>query len=472
MKNCGIRLKLILWFSLILVTIVGVTMMTVFSASKAVLLGAIRDHLVSAVEENADNVRYAAAAVDRGDNVYIPWEDGYLEIDLDFITVADEAQIALCAGDGTLIYGESPLRGQTEQIPFLRDRTRSMRTEAASYEIYDRQLDIPLPGGQSLWLRGVVPETDSEMQLGQIARRTLLFLPLLILLSVLLVWLLAGRLLAPIRKIEETAERISRGDDLKQRITVSPSSDEVGRLAVVFNRMLDRLERSFEAEKQFTSDASHELRTPVSVLLAQTEYTLEKRRGAEEYIEALEVVQKQGRRMEALVDDMLACTHMEQNPQRYPMEPLDLSGLAAETAAQMALIGSGGITLATEIESGIRITGNRALLARLMQNLISNAYRYGKENGHILVGVRREDGQAVLSVRDDGIGIPEEEQGRIFNRFYRGDLSRSEQGTGLGLSIAQKIAELHGTVIRVESEAGRGSTFSVRFAAENALMNP
>ena len=162
--------------------------------------------------------------------------------------------------------------------------------------------------------------------------------------------------------------------------------------------------------------------------------------------------------METLITDLLAFTRMEQNARRYPLEPLNLSELVHETAGQMELIGEKGITLSSEIEDNNTVSGNRTLLTQLMQNLIDNAFRYGRENGHILVSLSREGGRAVLSVRDDGIGIPEAEQKKIFDRFYRGDHSRSGRGTGLGLSIAKKIVELHHTSISVESEAGYGST--------------
>ena len=239
--------------------------------------------------------------------------------------------------------------------------------------------------------------------------------------------------------------------------------DEVGKLATVFNRMLDRLQHSFDSERQFTSDASHELRTPTSVILAQTDYILEKDRPAEEYKEALEVVQKQGRKMNTLIADMLDYTRMDQGAERYPFETVDLSALTAETADQMALLGTRGIQLTSDVDDGVMVNGNALLLSRLLQNLISNAYRYGKDDGHIAVSLKQGPGDVQLAVSDDGIGIPTAEQIRIFDRFYRADSSRSTEGTGLGLSMVKRIAELHGATLELESEEGVGSTFRVFF---------
>ena len=230
--------------------------------------------------------------------------------------------------------------------------------------------------------------------------------------------------------------------------------------------MLDRLESSFEAERRFTADASHELRTPTAVILAQTEYSLERDRSPEEYRDALQTVQKQGRRMSVLIDDMLNYTRLEQSPERYPFTVLDLSWLTQEAAEEFAMLGVRGIVIETEIEPGVCISGNAMLLSRLLRNLLSNAIRYGRENGCVRVGLRSAAEKAVLSVSDDGIGVAPEEQEKIFERFYRADTSRSVQGTGLGLPMVKRIAQLHGGTVELESEVGRGSTFRVIFPRE------
>ncbi len=462
MKNRSIRFKLTLWFSLVLIAVAGVTLLAVLGTSQMVLRGTIRNYLIGTVEENVDNIQFVTAKREVGEFSYIPYGGGWLEIDPDFMEVVNDVHTALYTADGTMLYGENPLARQTTPLPFNESHTWHMQVQNVRYDLYDRRLNLALPGG-TLWIRGIVPETNGDAQFAEIARLSLILLPILILFSVLSGYLLADRLLSPIRKIEKTAERIAKGDDLKQRIEVGRNNDEVGRLARVFNQMLDRLERSFAAERQFTSDASHELRTPTSVILAQSEYILEKERSPQEYREAMEVVQKQGRRMRVLISDMLDYTRMEQGTERYVMESLDLSRIVSETATQMAMIETNGISLTAQIERGLTVRGSELLLSRLLQNLIGNAYRYGTENGQITVTLKSEAAGVVLAVTDDGIGIAAEEQVKIFDRFYRSDASRSVPGTGLGLSMVKRITELHGAQIEVQSEIGKGSTFRIIF---------
>ena len=359
--------------------------------------------------------------------------------------VVNDVYTALYTADGLMLYGENPLPRETGQVPFAEGRVRQIEAGGFRYELYDRHLQFGA-GETELWIRGVVPETEGLRQLQQITRSLLMLLPLLIALAILAGWLLAGQMLAPLRRIEETAEQISRGDDLRRRIPEGESRDEIG---------------SFEAERRFNSDASHELRTPTSVILAQTEYSLEKERSPEEYVDALRVVRKQGRRMSALIDDMLAYTRMDQGPERYPFVRLDLSRLAAEAAEETRLLHAEDITLETEIEEGLFVEGNAMLLNRLTLNLLSNACRYG--NGLVRVRLGREGKRICLSVEDNGPGIPPEEREKIFDRFYRSDASRSGEGTGLGLAMVKKIAQMHGAELRLESTPDAGSCFSVFF---------
>lgn len=462
MKHKSIRFKLTLWFSLVQIFVVAVTLIAIFGASQTVLRGTVRDYLIGTVEENVDNIRFVSAEGDSQTNVYIPFSDGYLQIDRDYMDVIHDVETALYTKDGTMLYGSNPLAIQTSDQAFTESYLWRMKVDGVRYDLYDRKVNLE-GATEELWIRGVVPETENTAQLRSIAGLTAALLPLLILLTVLLSYLLADRLLAPIKKIEETAEHITEENDLSKRIEMVERDDEIGRLARVFNRMLDRLEHSFETERQFTSDASHELRTPTAVILTQSDYILEKDRTPDEYKEALQVIQKQGNRMNVLIADMLDYTRMEQSAERYPFGPVDLTELVRETAGQMALLETNGITLEVDADDGVTVPGNPLLLSRLLQNLISNAYRYGNPDGHIAVTLKETDPAVVLSVADDGIGISKEEQEKIFDRFYRADSSRSIQGTGLGLPMVKRIAELHGATLELDSEPGNGSTFRILF---------
>ena len=232
--------------------------------------------------------------------------------------------------------------------------------------------------------------------------------------------------------------------------------------------MISRLDDSFEAEKRFISDASHELRTPMSVIMAQTELTLEKDRTNEEYKSAIEVINRQGGRMNTLIDTLLDYTRLEQRADEYQMMPIDLSELVSSLCEDMKLIKLKDITLEYDVDPGITISGHQVLLTRMLQNLIDNAYKYGNDGGNIWVSLKDNKDNVILSVKDNGIGISESGVNKIFDRFYREDTSRTHKkrmayGYGLGLSMVKKIVEMHNANIRVISEEDKGSEFKIYF---------
>lgn len=469
-----------------LVIAAAVSFFAVRFASGVVIRGTIRNYLIGMVEENTNKITYVSKE-ERPEpllgNIYIAFDDGYLEIDDDFLDKINDVSAALYNEDGTMLYGENTLEKYMTENKFTSSKVWSMDIEGEVFDVYDRQLNITLPGEDKLWIRGIVSRTDSTAQLNEITRISLFVIPILLLILIALMYFLIDRLLSPLGNIERTAEQISEGYDLKRRIEVGDNNDEVSKLAKIFNGMLDRLERAFNTERQFTSDASHELRTPTSVIMTQAEYTLEKERTVDEYIDAMKVIDKQSRRMNVLLGDMLDYTRMDQKSDRYEMDELDISRLVTETSDQMTLVGEKNINLTVDVEPWLKVKGNEVLLTRMIQNLISNAYRYGVEDGNITVKLARvrnndsgsgsgtgsptKDNMVELSIIDDGIGISKDDQEKIFDRFYQSDASRSIQGTGLGLSMVKKIVELHKGEIKVESEEKRGSTFRVQLPCLN-----
>lgn len=360
-----------------------------------------------------------------------------------------------------MIYGENPISRQVSDLEFVDSKVQRIKVHHTLYYIFDRKLT--LKGLEELWLRGVVSEKQGMTQMSDITRLSLLLLPFMVLVSVTGGYLIAGRMLRPIQKISESASQISSGGDLKKRIAIGDGKDELHQLAKSFNAMFQRLEESFDAEHQFTSDASHELRTPVSVILAQCELSLEEPRSSEEYEDALRTIQRQGRKMSKLVNHMLDFTRLEMRADSYMRQKLDLTELVRSVCFDMALIQEKEIVLNYEVQEQVEFVGNYQLLSRMLTNLISNAYRYGKEQGHIFVSLKHLEQEIELSVADDGIGIATEEQEKIFRRFYQADNSRSVAGTGLGLSMVYEIVQFHDGTISVESELQNGSTFIVTF---------
>ena len=463
MRRLSIRLKITLWFAAALVLVAALTYLVIFAISRQVILKNIRDSLIETMAHNVDEVEYYSHLdqVDLSNPVdhYVRYQDGYLEVDDDFLDELNQVYTSLCAADGSLMYGENPIARQTQALPFQDGVIQEYYVDGVLYFIYDCQLTEN--GLEGLWLRGVVSEAQGRVQLGAIAQASLVLMPLLVLAAVVGGYLIAGRMLRPIQKIGAAAAEIRQGGDLKKRIDIGPGQDELHQLSDHFNAMVARLDEAFRAERQFTSDASHELRTPMSVIMAQCELALEEVRTPPEYEEALEVIQRQGRKMTKLIQDMLDFSRLEMQAERYPLAPLNLSELVLSVARDMALIQEQGITLDDAVEPDCLVLGNRDLLTRLLTNLISNAYRYGNPGGHIYVSLHAQSDLLRLAVRDDGVGIAPEEQQRVFQRFYQADRSRSGSGTGLGLAMVQEIAKFHGGCVELMSSPGVGSTFTL-----------
>lgn len=465
MKNITIRSKITILFAISLLVISMILFLLLRYISGIVLYNTARNFLLSSVNANEDQIVYIQdgnSLKDVADSDFtIAYHEGYLAIDDDFLDVINNVYVALYSEDGNLIYGSNPLANQLRGETFVENTIREYQYEQTKYQIYERKVNVS--GVDGLWLRGVMPLTVQDNQLQDITMIAIFILPILIALASLFAYFLSGRMLEPIRYIDKLSSEITHGTDLKRRIQLEGPDDEIHQLANTIDSMIGRLDEAFETEKQFTSDASHELRTPMSVIIAECEYILDKDREKEEYVDALRTILRQGSRMNGLINDMLDYTRMDQKAQNYPLSDVNLSSLVQEVGGEMALLKEKDISLEVEAEENIHILGNRTLLIRLLQNIISNSYRYGKEDGFIKVQLTSVDKKAVLSVEDNGQGIEEKALEHIFDRFYRAESSRTQKGTGLGLSMVKRIVDIHHAEIQVESKVNEGSLFQVTF---------
>ena len=275
-------------------------------------------------------------------------------------------------------------------------------------------------------------------------------------------WLLIGRLLKPIRRITATAASIS-ASNLSSRIDVAATENELGDLARTLNSAFDRLESAMNRLSQFTADASHELRTPISVLMTQMELALKKNRTPEEYREFLRTCLKAVQRMASMAEDLLFLTRADAKAIEMRRESLDLKEVVGEAVDLVRpLAESRGVELSLEAKSH-PFVGDRIRLGEAVTNVVTNAIQYNRLAGQ--VDVTLKDG--VLTVADTGPGIPEEDRPHVFERFYRADKARSRNpgGAGLGLAIAKWIVESHGGSLTFESRPGSGTTFRMRLPA-------
>jgi heavy metal sensor kinase len=276
---------------------------------------------------------------------------------------------------------------------------------------------------------------------------------------------LSRRALVPVDQIIRTARSIG-ARDFSRRLTVSRTGDELERLADTLNEMLSRLEAAFQRVTQFTADASHELRTPVSLMRANAEIMLRKPRSDLEYREALSRILDESERASRLIEQLLLLARADSGSAILPARGTDLNATIQSACRKVSVLAE-----EKHLEFGwsvpdnpLKVWGDSTSLERLFVILLDNAVKYTADGGQVEVRLCSEDGVAVASVRDTGAGISADDIGRVFDRFYRADPARSREsgGTGLGLSIARWIVEAHSGQIRVESELGAGSTFKVR----------
>ena len=285
------------------------------------------------------------------------------------------------------------------------------------------------------------------------------------------VWLLSYRVLQPVKRVTQAASQVT-GLDLSQRVPVPKTQDEMKDLAETINHMLDRLQESFETQRRFTADASHELRTPVTAIVGHANYLLRRTKPSPEQADSLTVIRREAERMAKLVNDLLELARADAGfaIKREPMNVVEVID-----AAHKALVPSAGSTeLRMSLkEPLIEVLGDASRLKQVFLNLIQNAINAGSKVVTISVYKDRGKEDVVIEVLDDGPGIPEQALPHIFDRFYRVDGARSTRGngSGLGLAIVKWIVQQHEGTVGVESKLGEGTVFTVTLPALNPRFN-
>lgn len=304
--------------------------------------------------------------------------------------------------------------------------------------------------------------------LREFMRNYYLLLPLLILSGSLLAWFVAGRALRPVHELAQAAERIS-GANLSLRIPPRNSGDELDHLITTFNRMMARLESSFEMTRQFSTDVSHELGTPLTAIRGQLEVALFTAQTKEQYREAMINALEDVERLSQTVRAMLLLSQAESGQLELQKAPLDLAALAEDVVAQYQIPAEEAqVSLSFNATGQCRMEGDRVQIERLISNLLSNAVKYTPAGGSIQVSVWTEGAHVVLQVQDSGPGIPPDHLSHIFDRFYRvPGSSKDKHGLGLGLSFVAWIVKAHGGRIEVDSKPGAGARFTVRLPIQS-----
>jgi signal transduction histidine kinase len=322
-----------------------------------------------------------------------------------------------------------------------------------------RECYVMTPPGEILLAgRSIGPELDD-------LRRAALLLAgvggLILVLGLAGGWWLAGRAIHPINDISAAAVKIAAGD-LSQRINLADTENELGRLGTVLNSTFDRLGAALEEQKQFTADAAHELRTPVSVVLTQTQTALNRERTAVEYRETVESCQRAAQRMRRLIESLLELARLDAGQEPMKRERVNLVSTTLDcTKLVQPLADQRKVHIYYEVPP-LECVGDAERLGQVITNLLTNAVNYNKENGEVRIAGESKNGTAIITVADTGPGIPAEDLPHIFKRFYRAEKSRTSGRTGLGLSISKAIIDAHGGALDVISESGKGTTFTIR----------
>ena len=389
------------------------------------------------------------------------------EVNGHFIRVVEE-------GVGVLYVSGSPKDGAFDpsQVPLPqgdeKSRPRKVRLTGGEHLLIDTQ-QFTTPDGSKFVVESGVPYQQIEVVLHGLLVTFAIYMPFIISLAVVSGYWLMRRSLQPVDEITKRAEGIT-STNLSERLPVIRTGDELERLSVSLNRMIERLDQAFQHINRFSADASHELRTPLTILQLELEGIAQSHRLTPSLTDQIGSALEETHRMSHIVENLLAISRLDAGEVKMDKTRLDLGHLAASTAEQMRLLAEEKLILfRSNVATNICVEGDRSRLQQVIVNLVANAIKYTQEGGEVEVNVRRDRGVAVLEVSDNGAGISAQALPHVFERFYRADKARSRNsgGAGLGLAIVKAICTAHGAEIKVSSKEGQGS----RFTVELPLLN-
>jgi heavy metal sensor kinase len=285
---------------------------------------------------------------------------------------------------------------------------------------------------------------------------------LLIVLAAGVGWFMARRAVSGVEAVTRTAQKISAGT-LEERVPITGKGDEIDQLAITFNQMVERIQKLLKEIKEMSDNIAHDLRSPIARIRGVAEVTLTSSKALSEYESMAASIIEECDRLLDMINTMLMISKTESGVRSFVGKEVDLTTVARQAYEIFEPTAEDkGVSLHRDIADGIHVIGDTPMVQRMLSNLLDNAIKYTPSGGTIRITVSEGRDQAVIEVRDSGIGISEQDLSRIFERFFRCDQSRSQAGIGLGLSLARAIARAHGGDIAVESTLGQGSRFTVR----------
>lgn len=442
MKRLSIQWRVTLWFTLLMTLLAAVGLAFLFFVGGQSALAATQNRMAEMAETARSEI-----GLDSSGFVF--------DSDLEYFR--DGVYLSVYDAAGLPLYGAVP-RLFDNTVVFADGQLRELTDAGGRWYVYDISFAVD---ESQVWVRTVAAVDEVGSTITQLLRLALVVLPFFVVLAAVGGFWLTHRAFLPVRRITRTAREIRQGGDLSRRIDLGPGRDEIHTLASEFDSMFARLEASFAAEKQFASDASHELRTPTAVILTQCEDALESAASPEELRAALKAIQRQGEKMAGLLSQLLLLSRADSGRQTLRSEPVDLSGLAAAVAdEQRERAADKGIAVTADIAPGLVVQGDETMLMRVLINLMENGIKYGRAGGHLALTLTAGGDTVTGKVADDGIGIAAEDLDKVWRRFWQADPAHSGGGAGLGLSMVKWIVEAHGGRITVESVLGKGTAFT------------
>ena len=449
MKKMSLKSRLVLLHTGLMAFVVCVVLALLFSMSSHEILANAENMLEKRVADTVEDIEY---------------ENGRLDFDSDLMTLEHGVYLSVYDKDSfDLLYGRIPY-GFAYDLPFENGNLRKITAGEVDYYVFDIEQNIE--DQYPVLVRGIISISDAEQDFRYTMRLALILFPLLIFLTAICGYLLSRRALYPVAKITKTVQDIQQEKDLSKRIHLENGSDEIYILAKTFDGLLDTIDAGMQREKQFTNDVAHELRTPISVVLMQCEELLQGDHLDDEGRREVSLIQRKVKGVSDMISQLLLLSRADQGREKINLERVDFSELVEMVAEEFTdLAKEKNIEIQTEIDPELYLIADQTLMIRLLGNLLENAVNYGNFGGHIWVSVRKTDDSIHLFVKDDGIGISQQDLPHIWDRFYQADPARNSESSGLGLSMVKWIVEAHHGKISVSSELGKGTDFTCIFPA-------
>ncbi|NWO19527.1 HAMP domain-containing sensor histidine kinase [Leptotrichia sp. oral taxon 223] len=441
-ENFPVTVKITLWYTAFIVILISVMLAVSFTIADKMTGDLNQRELMDSVVEMASEM---VSNPDEFDD----FDDGI------YFVKYNSAGIEMA--------GMSP-RGFDLTLNFAENTVRIYEKNGGKYYYFDKKINAP--GGE--WIRGIIPVSKLTNEVNRMLLIILISSPLLLLIIIYGGYKIIKKALNPVAKISDTASEIQKNGDFSKRIEIDEGKDEIHKMANAFNEMLNSLENSYIREKQFSSDVSHELRTPVSVILTESQYSLEYADTLEEAKDSFSVIQRQAKRISELINQIMELSKIEKQT-AVELQKINFSETMEKILEDCKnLLGEKNIKISKAVEQDIFINADKVMMERLLDNLLNNAMKFTKDK--ISVKLYSENKSCILEIEDNGIGMSEDDKKLIWGRFYQVNSSRNKKinkGFGLGLFLVSKIIEQHNASIEVESELNEGTKFVVKFIRIN-----